>query len=53
MKMVIAALIRSDTNEQGKDGTVLRNAQAMASENFEKGMSVALPKNNSFTMKME
>ncbi|WP_373155403.1 hypothetical protein [Bacteroides cellulosilyticus] len=48
-----AALLRSNTNEQGKDGTVLRNAQALASENFEKGMSVAFPRNNSFTMKME
>lgn len=51
--MVIAALIRSDTNEQGKDGTILRNAQALDNENFEEGMSVALPRNNSFTMKME
>lgn len=48
-----AALLRSNTNEQGKDGTVLRNAQALASENFEKGMSVAFPRNNTFTMKME
>lgn len=48
-----AALLRSDTNEQGKDGTVLRNAQALASENFEKGMAVAFSRNNSVTIKME
>lgn len=46
-----AALLRSDTNEQGKDGTVLRNAQALASENFEKGMSAAFTPNNAMTMK--
>ena len=48
-----AALLRSDTNEEGKDGTVLRNAQALASENFEKGLSAAFPRNNTVTMKME
>lgn len=48
-----AALLRSDTNEQGKDGTVLRNAQALAGENFEKGMSAVFSKNNSVTIKME
>lgn len=48
-----AALLRSDTNEQGKDGTVLRNAQALAGENFEKGMSAAFSKNNSVAIKME
>lgn len=48
-----AALLRSDTNEEGKDGTVLRNAQALASENFEKGISAAFPRNNTMTMKME
>lgn len=48
-----AALLRSDTNEQGKDGTVLSNAQAIACENFEKGMSAAFARNNAVTMKME
>lgn len=48
-----AALLRSDTNEEGKDGTVLRNAQALASENFEKGLSAAFSRNNTVTMKME
>lgn len=48
-----AALLRSDTNEEGKVGTVLRNAQALASENFEKGLSAAFPRNNTVTMKME
>lgn len=48
-----AALLRSDTNEQGKDGTVLRNAQAIACENFEKGMSAAFARNSAVTMKME
>lgn len=48
-----AALLRSDTNEEGKDGTVLRNAQALASENFEKGISAAFPRNNTVTMKIE
>lgn len=48
-----AALLRSDTNEQGKDGTVLRNAQVLACENFEKGMSAAFARNNAVTMKME
>lgn len=48
-----AALLRSDTNEQGKDGTVLRNAQVIACENFEKGMSAAFARNNAVTMKME
>lgn len=48
-----AALLRSDTNEQGKDGTVLKNAQAIACENFEKGMSAAFARNNAVTMKME
>lgn len=48
-----AALLRSDANEQGKYGTILRNAQALASENFEKGMSAAFTPNNAVTMKME
>lgn len=48
-----AALLRSDTNEQGKDATVLRNAQALASENFEKGMMAAITPNNAVTMKMD
>lgn len=48
-----AALLRSDTNEQGKDGAVLRNAQVLACENFEKGMSAAFAHNNAVTMKME
>lgn len=47
------ALLRSDANKQGKDGTILRNAQALASENFEKGMSAAFTPNNAVTMKME
>ena len=48
-----AALLRSDTNGQGKDGTVLKNAQALAGENFEKGMSAAFSRSNSVTVKME
>lgn len=48
-----AAMLRSDTNEQGRDGTVLRNAQALACENFEKGMSAAFTPHNAMTMKME
>lgn len=46
-----AALLRSDNNEQGKDGIVLRNAQALACENFEKGMSASFVVNNAVTMK--
>lgn len=48
-----AALLRSDTNELGKDGTVLRNAQALACENFEKGMMATFTPNNSVTMKVQ
>lgn len=48
-----AALLRSNTNEEEKEGTVLRNAQVLASENFEKGMSAAFAKNNAVTMKMD
>lgn len=48
-----AALLRSDTNELGKDGTVLRNAQALACENFEKGMMAAFTPNNSVIMKVQ
>lgn len=48
-----AALLRSDANEQGKDGTILRNAQALACDNFEKGMSASFTPNNAVTMKME
>lgn len=47
-----AALLRSDTNGQGKDGTVLRNAQALASENFEKAWSVAFSQSHAVTMRM-
>lgn len=48
-----AALLRSNTNEEAKEGTVLRNAQALASENFENGMSAAFARNNAVTMKMD
>lgn len=48
-----AALLRSDANEENKDGTVLRNAQALVCENFEKSMSAALTPNHAMTMKMD